>query len=188
MQLRFTLNPHPRTSYCTDKTVSFVRVNQRPRTTHNVLTLQSGTFDFVAGLEAEVAIPDERVPFVNLLEAAAERVGKDEAACGANGVSFAAFLTQQEIRPDRISEAVCSVRIQLAAGVTDRDIQHSGRERSRKLNIGGSLDEMRPGDSSSWDQTGTVARFEAPGDNLSLGVTERRVAIRRCGLGRRAER
>ena len=80
------------------------------------------------------------------------------------------------------------MRIELSAGIADRNIHDSAGERSRKLNVGGSLDEVSAGDGSSRNKTGAVARFEAPGNDFSLGVTERRVAVRRGVLGWRAER
>lgn len=45
-----------------------------------MLTLQRGTFNLVTSLEAEVPGADERVPFVDLLQAAAKGVGEDETA------------------------------------------------------------------------------------------------------------
>jgi hypothetical protein len=71
------LNPHPRTSYYTSK--KSVSDDVRRQTTHDVLTLQGGTLSAIlAGLEAEVSISDERVPFVDLLKTAAKSAGEDQ--------------------------------------------------------------------------------------------------------------
>lgn len=47
-----------------------------------MLTLKIGTFNLITGLEAEVTGTDERVPFVDLLQAASERAGEDQTAYG----------------------------------------------------------------------------------------------------------
>lgn len=46
--------------------------------TYDMLALKGGAFYIVAGLEAKVPSSNERVPFVNLLQAASESIGEDQ--------------------------------------------------------------------------------------------------------------
>jgi hypothetical protein len=83
-----------------------------------MLALQRGTLDLITSLEAEVPGADERVPFVDLLEAAAEGVGEDEAACARR--QLVCRQSGKRGLTDRVAESVCAVRVEFSSVVVYR--------------------------------------------------------------------
>jgi hypothetical protein len=81
--------------------------DRRSQTTHDVLTLQGGTLSAIfAGLEAEVPVSDERVPFVDLLETAAESAGENQTTWRTDGISCPDFSPSRTLLTLGVAETV----------------------------------------------------------------------------------
>jgi hypothetical protein len=106
-----------------------------------------------AGTQAELVIVDEEHPLLDRLVDAVDDVRGDVPA-------------------DGVARAERAVRVELAAGVVEVDVQLREVACTHDLDVGIGLDEGHAGDGAVGDDAGVIARLRAPGDLDGLSTEE----------------
>jgi hypothetical protein len=114
----------------------------------------------VASLEAELTSTHKVVPFDGLLEVASPGVGEEEGTKG-------------------VSSLIGTVGVEFSSRVVRGNVNETLVDETSDLDVVGGLQELDTGQSTSGDDTSTIAGLCAPGDGFTLGVTDEAVWSRR---------
>jgi hypothetical protein len=107
----------------------------------------------VAGLEAEGSTTHEVVPFDGLLVAVTPGRGEEETT-------------------KWVTTLISTVGVEFSSGVISLDVDEVLLDETGDLDVVGSLHELETSDGTSRDDTSTMAGLGAPGNALTLNVTD----------------
>lgn len=107
----------------------------------------------VASLEAESSSTHEVVPFDGLDHTSTPGVGEEETTEG-------------------VTTLIGTVGVELSSGVGGVNVDEVLLDEASDLDVVGGLHELETGDGTLGDDTGTISGLGAPGDTLTLDVTD----------------